>query len=52
MAANIIQFFIVIRPLRGWNFEDRYTFNRFVSLLTDFALRILGCEEDIEENGA
>jgi len=48
LAANIIQFLVVIGPLRGWNFEDRYTFKRYVHLLTDFILAALGVDEEVE----
>jgi len=49
LAANLIQFLMVVGPLRGWNFEDRYTFQRYVHLLTDFILAALGVDEEAEE---
>ena len=45
MTANIIHYMISIAPLRGWNFLDRYTFTRFVELITDSVFCILGINE-------
>ena len=45
LTANIVQYLIVIYPLRGWNFRDRYTFDQFVDLVTDFVLNALGVRE-------
>ncbi len=42
LTANIIQYLLVFRALRGWNFKDRYTFGRFVNLMTRYILRSLG----------
>jgi AcrR family transcriptional regulator len=49
MAANFIQYIIVIEALRGWNFRDRYTFNRFVDLFIDLVLNALGMREEDNE---
>ena len=38
MAANIIQFLLVIEALRGWNFKNRYSFEEFVELITEFIM--------------
>ena len=45
MSANIIQYMVCIAPLRGWSFNDRYTFTRFVELLTDAILNMLKVKE-------
>ncbi len=46
MAANIIQYLMVVEPLRGWNFRDRYAFHDFVTALTDFVMKSLGVDEE------
>ena len=46
MTANVIQYIVTIGPLRGWNFRHRYSFNRFVDLITDFVLGSLGVGEE------
>jgi AcrR family transcriptional regulator len=45
ILANIIQYLLVIEPLRGWNFMSSYTFRRFEDLMIDFILSALGIEE-------
>ena len=45
IAANIIQYLLVIEPLRGWNFMNNYTFSRFEDLMINFILSGLCCEE-------
>lgn len=45
IAANIIQYLLVIEPLRGWNFISNYTFRRFEDLMIDFILSALGIKE-------
>jgi AcrR family transcriptional regulator len=46
MAANIIAYMIPFYPLRGWNFRDRYSFDQFIELTTDFILNSLNVEEE------
>lgn len=46
MAANIIQYLLLIEPLRGWNFRKRYDFSAFVDSVTRFILRGLGAREE------
>jgi TetR/AcrR family transcriptional regulator, cholesterol catabolism regulator len=42
LTANLIQYLLVIRALRGWNFKNRFGFDRFVRLMADYVLRSLG----------
>ncbi|MBT4723098.1 TetR/AcrR family transcriptional regulator [Candidatus Falkowbacteria bacterium] len=44
-VANIIQYFATFKTLRGWNFNNQYTFTRYIELLIDFILKALGVEE-------
>ncbi len=46
MAANIIAYMIPFYPLRGWNFRDRYSFDRFIELTTDFILNSLNVKAE------
>ncbi len=46
MAANIIAYMIAFYPLRGWNFRDRYSFEQFVELTTDFILNSLNVKAE------
>jgi len=43
-TANIIQYLLIIYPLRGWNFKDRYTFDKIVKSVTDFVFNALCVE--------
>jgi len=45
MAANIIQLLTVLEPLRGWNFRDRYDFDRLLESVTGFIMGSLGVRE-------
>ena len=45
MAANILQYLLVIRALRGWNFKNRIGFDRFVESITGYVLRSLGAPD-------
>jgi AcrR family transcriptional regulator len=45
MAANIIQYSLMIESLRGWNMK-KYTFNEFVESITDFIFNGLGIKEN------
>ncbi|MBU2549547.1 MAG: TetR/AcrR family transcriptional regulator [Proteobacteria bacterium] len=45
MAANIIQYLLGIQAMRGWNFDDQYTFKRFCELITIFVFRSLGVQD-------
>ena len=46
MVSNIIQYMLLIEPLRGWNIHHEYTFTRFSELVTDFILKALDVKED------
>lgn len=46
MAANIVAYMIPFYPLRSWNFRDRFAFDRFVDLTTDFILDALNVSEE------
>ena len=41
MVSNMIQYLLLIEPLRRWNFRHEYTFTRFSELVTDFILKAL-----------
>ena len=41
MTANIIQYLLVIKAMRGWNFKDRYGFEKFVEIITNYILNSL-----------
>ena len=45
MAANIIQFLVVIESLRSWNFRDSYNFDNFAESLIDFVMNGLKVDE-------
>ncbi len=45
MAANMIAYMIPFYPLRGWNFRDRYSFERIVELTIDYILNSLNVKE-------
>lgn len=38
-AANMIVYQLSILPLRGWNFEDRYTEKEIIDLTTEYILK-------------
>ena len=42
LTANIIQYLLMIYPLRGWSFKDRYTFDQIVKIVTTFIFDALG----------
>lgn len=46
MAANIIQFLLVIEGLRGWNFRDCYCFEDFARSLIEFIMNGLKVDEE------
>jgi len=46
MASNMIQYLLLIEPLRRWNFRHEYTFTRFSELVTDFILKALDVKEE------
>lgn len=46
MASNMIQYFLLIEPLRRWSFRREYTFTRFSELVTDFILKALDVKEE------
>ena len=46
MAANIVQFLLVIEGLRGWNFRDRYCFEDFAQTLIEFIMHGLRVDEE------
>ena len=46
LTANIIQYLLMIYPLRGWSFKDRYTFEQIVKIVTDFVFNALGINPD------
>lgn len=45
MAANIIQYIVVLESLRGWNFRDRYCFADFAESVIDFVMGGLKVDE-------
>jgi len=45
-TANIIQYLLMIYPLRGWNFQDKYTFDQIVKLVTGFVFNALGVKQE------
>ena len=49
LTANIIQYLLMIYPLRGWSFKDRYTFEQIVKIVTDFVFNALGIGPDDKE---
>jgi len=49
LTANIIQYLLMIYPLRGWSFKDRYTFEQIVKIVTDFVFNALGISPDDKE---
>ena len=46
IAANIIQYLFAMHALRGWNFKDRYSTNRYKNTMINMILRGLGAEPD------
>jgi AcrR family transcriptional regulator len=46
LTANIVQYLLMIYPLRGWSFKDRYTFDQIVRIVTDFIFNALGITPD------
>ena len=49
LTANIIQYLLMIYPLRGWSFKDRYTFDQIVKIVTGFVFNALGIRADDKE---
>ncbi len=49
LTANIIQYLLMIYPLRGWSFKDKYTFDQIVKILTNFVFNALGIGADEKE---
>ena len=49
LTANIIQYLLMIYPLRGWSFKDRYTFEQIVKIVTGFVFNALGISPDDKE---
>jgi TetR/AcrR family transcriptional regulator, cholesterol catabolism regulator len=45
MAANFIEFLLVVEAMRGWNFHKKVSFNRFSQLFVQFVLAALGAED-------
>ena len=45
VAANIVQYLVVIESLRGWNFRDRYCFDAFAESVIDFIMAGLKVDE-------
>jgi hypothetical protein len=45
-ASNVIHFIINIEPQRWWNLKTKYTFSRFVELMIEVILDILGVEQE------
>ena len=46
MISNIIQYLLLIEPLRGWNFRHEYTYTRFSELITEFILKALDVKKE------
>ena len=46
LTANIIQYLLMIYPLRGWSFKDRYTFEQIVKIMTGFVFNALGVKQE------
>ena len=46
LTANIIQYLLMVYPLRGWSFKDRYTFEQIVKIVSDFVFNALGISPD------
>lgn len=46
MAANILQYLVVIECLRGWNIRDRLAFTEFKESVIDFIMGGLRVDED------
>ena len=46
LTANIIQYLLMIYPLRGWSFKDQYTFEQIVKIVTGFVFNALGVQAD------
>ncbi len=49
LTANIIQYLLMIYPLRGWSFKNRYTFDQIVKIVTGFVFSALGIGADDKE---
>jgi len=45
MVANIIQYLLMIEPLRGWNTKSHYSFSDFSNSLIRFIMNMLGAED-------
>ena len=45
MAANIVQYMVVVESLRGWNFRGRYCFEDFAESVIDFIMGGLKVDE-------
>jgi AcrR family transcriptional regulator len=46
LTANIIQYLLMIYPLRGWSFKDQYTFEQIVKIVTGFVFNALGIKQE------
>ena len=46
LTANIVQYLLMIYPLRGWSFKDQYTFDQIVKIVTGFVFNALGIEQE------
>ena len=46
LTANIIQYLLMIYPLRGWSFKDQYTFEQIVKIVTGFVFNALGIGQE------
>lgn len=44
LAANFVEFMLVVEAMRGWNINKKYSFNRFSRLFVHFVLAALGVE--------
>ncbi len=48
IAANIIQYLLLLEPLRGWGFRKHQSFDEFVDYMTKFVMAALGAVEGTE----
>ncbi|MFW6333639.1 MAG: TetR/AcrR family transcriptional regulator [Desulfosalsimonas sp.] len=46
LAANIIQYLVMMEPMRGWNLRHRYSFSGFSDSMTALIMNLLGAEKD------
>jgi AcrR family transcriptional regulator len=45
LAANIIHFLLVLEPLRGWNFSDKYSQDEYREVMVNFIMKMLRVDE-------